>query len=380
MKVSADDPTRNSVAPQQSEEINPLMAYHTSSPLLIGAVTAGSEPDGDRDELPPVAVPMAVLEKHAGTMFSGTTGAVVPSGEGALTTAPTYDLCKNVTELMEKLPPALFDGTLPLEQRPCGLLDKYGAAGMLIGDLVGLQLMPWVLAEPVGKEAVRLKLKIPAMVKKAKKAAKRRGTDVEAAAAAVRNGRVDLKLPTADAIKAAWRRIAKVAQPPPPPPPETPAPEPPAPESAVPEPPVREPLCSRAQEYATMATSKEAALVIRLAYRLLDLSRGADEPDPSLDAELDLVQVVFKHALLRLQAAYPGEFDGFAEDSHRLVVDWTVRLYARSQKVPAAVAAAEEVGYNLAGAAVEFLLWRERADACRCGVASEECQCDGTLV
>ena len=87
MKVSADDPTRSSVAPQRSEEINPLMTYHTSSPLLIGAVTAGSELDGDRDEVPPAAVPTAVLEKHAGTMFSGATGAVVASGEGALTTA-----------------------------------------------------------------------------------------------------------------------------------------------------------------------------------------------------------------------------------------------------------------------------------------------------
>jgi hypothetical protein len=347
---------------------------------LIGAVTAGSDQEGDRDEVPPAAVPMAVLEKHIGTMLSGVTGAVVASGEGAVTTAPTYELCKNVTELMEKLPPALFDGTLPIEQRPCGLLDKYGAAGMLIGDLVGLPLMPWVLAEPVGKEAARLKLKIPAMVKKVKKAAKRKDQDVEAAAAAVRNGRVDLKLPKAEEIKAAWRRIARAEQPPPPPPQSEPLEPPLAPESAVPEPPVREPPCSRAQEYAAMAMSNEAALVIRLAYRALDLSRDADEPDPYYDAELEITQVVFKHALLRLQAAYPGEFDGFAEDSHRLVVDWTVRLYARSQKVPAAVAAAEEVGYNLAGAAVEFLLWRERADACRCGVASEECQCDGTLV
>ena len=66
------------------------------------------------------------------------------------------------------------------------------------------------------------------------------------------------------------------------------------------------------------------------------------------------------------------------------VVDWTVRLYACGQKVPAAVAAAEEVGYNVAGAAAEFLLWREaqvceRAGACKCGGASE-CQCNGVLI
>ena len=59
-------------------------------------------------------------------------------------------------------------------------------------------------------------------------------------------------------------------------------------------------------------------------------------------------------------------------------------MYASSQKVPAAVAAAEEVGYNLTGAAAEFLLWREaqaceRAEACKCGGASE-CQCNGVLV
>jgi len=47
-------------------------------------------------EVPIKAVPPAVLQKHAGTMFSGSTGAVVASGEGALTKAPTYTLCKDV--------------------------------------------------------------------------------------------------------------------------------------------------------------------------------------------------------------------------------------------------------------------------------------------
>ena len=89
--------------------------------------------------------------------------------------------------------------------------------------------------------------------------------------------------------------------------------------------------------------------------------------------------MVVKHALRGLQAAYPGELPLL---SHGQVVDWTVRLYACGQKVPAAVAAAEEVGYNLAGAAAEFLLWceaRERAEACTCGGASEY-QCNGVLV
>ena len=40
--------------------------------------------------------------------------------------------------------------------RPCGLLCKRGAIGMLIADLLGLPLVPWVLAEPVGKAAIKL--------------------------------------------------------------------------------------------------------------------------------------------------------------------------------------------------------------------------------
>ena len=62
------------------------------------------------------------------------------------TTAPTYGLAKDVTLLVRKLPAALF--AKHLKQRPCGLLCKLGAAGMLICDVLGLPLTPWVLAEP----------------------------------------------------------------------------------------------------------------------------------------------------------------------------------------------------------------------------------------
>ena len=58
------------------------------------------------------------------------------SGRGLATTAPTYGLAKDVTLLVRKLPPALFDKNL--KQRPCGLLCKLGAAGMLICDVLGL--------------------------------------------------------------------------------------------------------------------------------------------------------------------------------------------------------------------------------------------------
>ena len=138
------------------------------------------------EEQAPAEVPKVELRRRADIKFSGETGAVVTSGASAVTTAPTYGLCKDVIVLiddLEKAPPALFDPHA--EHRPCGLLDKYGAAGMLIGDVHGLPLMPWVLAEPVGKAAAKLKKDIPEKQKQAKKRAKRRGADAEAAAAAV---------------------------------------------------------------------------------------------------------------------------------------------------------------------------------------------------
>ena len=106
------------------------------------------------EEEPPAAVAVAVLQRRAGIMFSGNTGAVVSSEEGLATSAPSYGLMKDVVKVVEALPAALFDRLAEL--RPCGLLDKYGAQGMLIGDVLGLPLMPWVLAEPVGKAAAKL--------------------------------------------------------------------------------------------------------------------------------------------------------------------------------------------------------------------------------
>jgi len=80
---------------------------------------------------------------------------------------------------------------------------------MLIGDVLGLPLMPWVLAEPVGKAAAKLPKEIPNEVKKKKKKLKRAGADPAAAEAAVLSRRVPLNLPSSDEIKAAWKRVAK---------------------------------------------------------------------------------------------------------------------------------------------------------------------------
>ena len=119
-----------------------------------------------------------------------------------------------------------------MAHRPCGLLCRAGARGMLLGDVLGLPHMPWVLAEPVGKAALKLSKEIAEEKKKAKRKAKRSGGDQEAAAAAVLRRRVWLLLPSTEEIKATWRQIAKAAASPPAPEP-LPAPEPPR----APEPP-----------------------------------------------------------------------------------------------------------------------------------------------
>ena len=91
-------------------------------------------------------------------MFSGLTGAVVASGRGEATSAPSYELVNDVEFLVKELPDALFDQFA--EHRPCGLLDRYSARGMLLCDALGLPLVPYTLAEPIGKDIFRLNKKM----------------------------------------------------------------------------------------------------------------------------------------------------------------------------------------------------------------------------
>ena len=75
---------------------------------------------------------------HHVIMFSGKTGTVARSGDVAATPAPTHQIIMDIFEEMdelEKRSPALFDKHA--KHQPYGLLDKYGAAGMLVGDVVG---------------------------------------------------------------------------------------------------------------------------------------------------------------------------------------------------------------------------------------------------
>ena len=167
-------------------------------------------------------------------MFSGYTGAVVISGGGLATTAPTYELARDARKVIRGLPAVLFERSA--KPRPCGLLCKLSAAGMLMCDVLGLPLTPFELAEPIGKEASRMADKITAEVKKEKKAAAGKGKTAQEAEADFLRRRIKLPLPSAAQIAAVLRRIekevAKKAMPPPPPraapPPQPPQLQPPS--------------------------------------------------------------------------------------------------------------------------------------------------------
>ena len=63
-------------------------------------------------------------------------------------------------------------------------------------------------------------------------------------------------------------------------------------------------------------------------------------------AKLELAQVRYRHALRRLQCAYPGELCGFSQNSAREMVHWAIRVEALAGPVPAARAAACKVGFD----------------------------------
>ena len=293
---------------------------------------ASHDGPADGPEKPPAQVPLLELKERGGIMFSGITGAAVGSGRGEVTTEPSYGLAEAVIDLMDDLPPELFDRWAA--HRPCGMLCKLGAAGMLICDVLGLPLVPWELAEPIGKAATKLKAKIPGEQAKAKKAAGRKGQDTKEAAASVLRRAVRLPIPSAVEIARAWRELAKASAPPPaadppaavmptpelsaPEPTPTPAPTPaPAPESA----PAPAPAPSRIKR---LLGSREAARAIfeagfveqcrmRLEEELKTGPSSPSEWDPPgyanreavLRAELRKHEADYVERLRALKAAFP---------------------------------------------------------------------------
>ena len=159
----------------------------------------------------------------------------------------------------------------------------------------GLPLLPYTLAEPIGKTALKRKGEIAGEQSKAKKKARRNGADPEKAAADVLRRPVALVLPTPAEIAAAWRLLAKAdAQPPAA---EPPAADPPAADQPTVDPP--DPRRVRAME--CMFGSQVALDAIDAAYEcerherdLLEAEWGfLDEFDEPLDKEpiLDELQV-----------------------------------------------------------------------------------------
>ena len=113
-------------------------------------------------------------------------------------------------------------------------------------------------------------------------------------------------------------------------------------------------ICTHGKELLEMARSPDAADAIAAAYHVAGCSRAAEREEVlELDEELDHLQVTYKHALRRLVRAYPeSEFSRWDASSADDMVEWTIRLTALGQAIPAAVAAAQEVGFNLEKAAV----------------------------
>ena len=92
------------ISHQQSEEPVPCMTSSRDSLRLGRAVSSGGEQLEDHEEdseQPPAAVPKDVLQNRANIMFSGATGAVVSSGEGEATSAPSLQLISDLITVVD---------------------------------------------------------------------------------------------------------------------------------------------------------------------------------------------------------------------------------------------------------------------------------------
>ena len=264
-----------------------------------------------------------------------------------------------------------------------GLIDLEEGLGYLLADrFVGQLPADEERARGVGKRAAD---KLPTKKEKekwrekgrqARQAAEKRGESAEAVAAAGAQAKVDSerrflrKLIDPDFQKAGLAAATPAA-----PAPTAPAPAPAA--SPVAPPDVQRqcehctgPCCcvalpARARSNVEMAQSQEAAAAIDAAYEVMD--HGLRGKDPYFNIDLEIVQVRFKHALRDLRRSYPGQFCGIAESDHNAIIGWTVRLAAFGISIPAAVAAARRVNFNMAGAVAEVAPQIEAARAAQEG-------------
>ena len=105
----------------------------------------------------------------------------------------------------------------------------------------------------------------------------------------------------------------------------------------------------RSRALHDMAISLEAAIAIVAAYNVVGAER--DGRDPYFNERLEKAQVQYKHGLRRLKDAYPGEFCGFSEQSAKEMVYWTIDFESLGFSIPAAAAAARNIGFDLEKAA-----------------------------
>lgn len=249
--------------------------------------------------------------------FSGESGAVVASGikaDAATAEKPTYGHVRAALEIVFKdLDPALFDPHA--DHRPCGVLDRYEAVGMLLGDACGRPSMP---ARPqglaVGNKARKLPPTIVSEIEAAKKRAKRRGECAAEAEAAVLRQPAKIEMPSAaECVPTAVLAPA------------------PAPESSPePEPSPSEPVaCPHRRALEAMLGSEVAWDAIVAARECEDAERRLfydyDCDDNPIDhrltrEEIEVALVRYRHALSRLEATFPqlNEFSGSAWKRRRL--------------------------------------------------------------
>ena len=235
-----------------------------------------------------------------------------------------------------------------------GMIDLEEALGYLLFDIFVGMIPSEKDARAVGKRAAdkppgkKEKERWKEKAKAARQAAKKAGADEEAVVAAGTAARAQAQAAFIEARVAigGLERAADVLEPPPA------VPEPPPPEL-----PPMPPEGTPARVRLDMIMSREAAPVIAAAYTIAHRTHprfGRARPLAE-DEQLELAQVQLKHALRRLKAAHPDALEGCPWDEHaaRSVVSWTVDVHSTGHVVPATVAAARRVKFDLDRAAAD---------------------------
>ena len=236
-----------------------------------------------------------------------------------------------------------------------GQLARKEAAACVFADLLGRELLETEalrLGENVRKAAAAL----AAGVKAKEKAASAKASRMRAAAAKdpERAARLDRELQELEAATAAACALLRQEE-------ATPAGLPArdtvimerrAPPRAVAQqapvehaPAVPADICPHARAMRDAATSQEAGVVILAAFHARGIELRAS--DVHCNEELEVAQVRYRHALRRLQDAYPGMFCDYSSRSWDDFVHFAAKMVALGEHMPIAHAAARKSGLDL---------------------------------